>query len=31
MEVKIMNYGATITSLKVPVEGSGVREVACRF
>ncbi|WP_282134251.1 aldose epimerase family protein [Seonamhaeicola maritimus] len=31
MEVKIMNYGATITSLKVPVKGGGIREVACGF
>lgn len=30
MAVKITNYGATITSLKVPVDGE-LREVACGF
>ncbi|MFY0627059.1 MAG: galactose mutarotase [Reichenbachiella sp.] len=30
MQVKITNYGATITSIKVPV-ADGIREVACGF
>ncbi len=31
MTVKIMNYGATITSITIPAKQGGVKEIACGF